>query len=133
MPIRAAGVGAVVATLIVVGFASTAKTGSASLLGSPATIPIAAPPAVKRTGGSLLAEFREGRAVAAQPAVSPAIESARLAIADRATRLRTSAHGLLLARSRALVYTRPPMPSFRRLPTKRRAALVTFLSLLRRP
>jgi len=97
------------------------------------TIAAEPPPAVKRAGGSRLAEFEHGRAVAAQ---SGCLACHRIgADGNNGPGKALTYVGSRLSPPQidhALTHSSEPMPSFSRLPRAKKAALVEFLSLLDR-
>lgn len=90
------------------------------------------PPAVRRTGGRELREFKEGRAVAAQ---TGCLACHRIGEAGNRRPGGPLGHigSKLTARQirHALVDPKAPMPSFKGLPRHKLHVLVRFLSLLR--
>jgi mono/diheme cytochrome c family protein len=100
--------------------------------GRAAAITIEPPQTVRQSGGQTLAEYRLGRAVAAQ---SGCLACHRIGEAgnDGPGPDLTELGGRLprLAIERTLVKPTRPMPAFTRLPKAKFRALVTFLSLLR--
>lgn len=101
--------------------------------GSPVEIETEAPAAVVRAGTQRLAEFKLGRAVAAQ---SGCLACHRIGNAGNSGPGPNLTHvGSMLSSAhieRAILAPTDPMPSFRHLPTAKLHALVVFLSLLRR-
>ena len=107
-------------------------TYSGANAGSPTAIEMATPAAVKQAGGTLLAQYEEGRKVVAQSGClachklgdngnsGPGPELTH--IADRIPRQ---------AIARTLVNPTAPMPSFKNLPPKKFEAIVNFLSQLK--
>jgi menaquinol-cytochrome c reductase cytochrome b/c subunit len=107
-------------------------TYSGATAGAPTSIEMATPAAVKQAGGTLLAQYEEGRKVVAQSGClachklgdngnsgpGPSLTN----IADRIPRQ---------AIARTLVNPTAPMPSFKNLPAKKFEAIVNFLSQLK--
>jgi menaquinol-cytochrome c reductase cytochrome b/c subunit len=89
------------------------------------------PLAVKRAGGSRLAEFNLGRSVTAQSGCLACHKIGERGNAGPGSDL-TQVGGRLPAQAieRAILHATEPMPSFTRLPKAKLHALVVFLSLL---
>jgi ubiquinol-cytochrome c reductase cytochrome b subunit/menaquinol-cytochrome c reductase cytochrome b/c subunit len=101
--------------------------------GGPTAIEVQAPPAVRAAGGRRLAEFRLGRAIAAQSGCLACHKIGGNGNRGPGPNLTRIGEKLSPARiEHALRRPIAPMPSFRNLPPAKFKAVVTFLSLLRR-
>jgi menaquinol-cytochrome c reductase cytochrome b/c subunit len=120
------------ATSVLVAALFAATAGAIIGVGGPTEIPVKPPSSVVRQGGTRLAEFEAGRKATAQ---SGCLACHRIGAAgNRGPGANLSHVGARLSRreiERALVRSRPPMPSFANLPKRRSRAIVTFLMLLR--
>jgi hypothetical protein len=101
------------------------------LRGEPA-ISVEPPPTVAHSGGGTLAQFNLGRTVAAQSGCLACHRIGQAGNSGPGPDL-TQVGARLPARAieRVVIDPKAPMPSFRRLPTAKLRAVVTFLSLLR--
>jgi len=142
--LRLALVAVALSGLVVLGCGTGSRSASATVAalaasiqptgeGGPTVIEVSAPPAVQAAGGRRLAEFRRGRTATAQ---SGCLACHRIGTSgNRGPGANLTHVGSMLSRrriERALVKTRAPMPSFKRLPAAKLRAIATFLSLLRR-
>jgi menaquinol-cytochrome c reductase cytochrome b/c subunit len=101
--------------------------------GGPSAIELEPPQAVKRAGGSRLAEFNRGRSVMAQSgclACHKVGDNGNAGPGPNPTYVGARLSAPLI--ERALVHATESMPSFNRLPKAKLHALVVFLSLLRK-
>jgi ubiquinol-cytochrome c reductase cytochrome b subunit/menaquinol-cytochrome c reductase cytochrome b/c subunit len=114
-------------------FIATSKEGARqSLSGGPTVLAIEPPAAVTRAGGTLLDEFKLGRVVMAQTGCLACHRIGGQGNSGPGPDL-THVGSRLSPRqiARALISSKEPMPSFKRLPRPKFNAVVQFLSLLR--
>ncbi len=122
---------ATITAIMVIG-AMAYLTYSGANVGSPTSIELATPTAVKEAGPTVLAQFEEGRKVVAQSgclACHKLGDNGNSGPGPELTHIASRIPRQAIART--LVNPTAPMPSFRNLPPKKFTAIVNFLSQLK--